>query len=145
MLFNEVRHLANIERKLASDILSVSGLSPSKLGLRFDRVVVGVLADLRSFVETATPGGRSVLVTISAPIRLPARTVNDLKPKIVALLAAGVPQADSSATLHGNSVRMRLLQHSVNAPMRLIGFVHNPASAPEQLLDLAEQWLRAQI
>jgi len=135
--------LANIEKQLALDILKAAGLSPSKLGLRFDRVVVSVLADLRSFVEAA-PGNLSVLVTISAPIRLPAATVSDLKTRIATLLAAGVPPADSSVILHGNRVLMRPLQQSANAPTRLVGFVHNPASSPKQLLDLAEQWLRAQ-
>jgi hypothetical protein len=137
--------LANIEKELAFDILRAGGLSPSQLGLRFDRVVVRVLADLRSFVEAAAPGSLSVLVTIAAPIRLPATTVNDLKAEITALLATGLPRADSSAVLHGNRIRIRLLEQSANAPTRLIGFVHNRDPAPEQLLDLAEQWLRARI
>jgi len=137
--------LANTEKKRALDILSASGLSPSKLGLRFDRVVVGVLADLRSFSEAAAPGNLAVLLTISAPIRLPARTVKDLKTKITALLAVGIPQADSSAIVHGNRVRIRFREQPPSAPGRFIGFVHNPGSAPELLLDLAEQWLKAQI
>jgi hypothetical protein len=135
--------LANIEKDLALAILREAGLSPSKPGLRFDRVVVGVLAELRSFVEAATPGGRAILVTLSAPVRLPARTVEDLKAGITALVAAGTRRADSSAIVHGNSVRLRLLEISAKAPTRLIGFVHHPRSAPEPLLDLAEQWLRA--
>jgi hypothetical protein len=135
--------LANIEKDLALDILREGGLSPSTLGLRFDRVVVWVLADLRSFVEAAMPGSLSVLVTMSAPVRLPAKTVSDVKARITALVAAGLPRADSSAIVHGNSVRLRLLEHPAQAPMRLIGFVHHPRAAPETLLDLAEQWLRA--
>jgi hypothetical protein len=137
--------LANPEKELALKILYAGGTSPAKLGLRFDRVVLAVLAELRSFVEAATPETLAVLVTISAPIRLPAKTVSDLKTNITARLAAGTRQPDSSAILHGNSVRIRLLEHSTKAPIRLIGFVHNPDSAPERLLDLAEDWLRAQI
>ena len=137
--------MAIAEKELALKILRAGGTSPSKLGLRFDRVVIGVLGDLRSFVEVATPETLSVIVTISAPIRLPAKTVSDLKTNITARLAAGTRQPVSSAILHGNSVRIRLLEHSTKAPIRLIGFVHNPDSAPERLLDLAEHWLNGQI
>jgi hypothetical protein len=138
--------LAIAEKELALKILRAGGTSPAKLGLRFDRVVIAVLGDLRSFVEVATPETLSVIVTISAPIRLPAKTVSDLKTNITARLAAGSRKPDSSsATLHGNSVHIRLLERSTNAPARFIGFVHNPDSAPERLLDLAEHWLRAQI
>jgi hypothetical protein len=87
----------------------------------------------------------SVVVTISAPIRLPTTTVNELKTQITALLAAGIPRADNCALLHGNTVRMTLIEQSSNTPMRFIGFVHNPDSAPGQLLDLAEQWLHTKI
>jgi hypothetical protein len=137
--------LAVAEKELALKILRAGGTSPAKLGLRFDRVVIGVLGDLRSFVEVATPETLSVLVTISAPIRLPAKTVSDLKTNITARLAAGSRQADSSIILHGNSIRIRLLERSAKVRTRLIGFVHNPGTAAERLLDLAEDWLRAQI
>jgi len=136
--------LANIEREIADAILRANGSSASRLGLRFDRVVVRVLGDLRSFAETAAPDGVTILVTISAPIRLPAKTVSDLKREIGALLTAGAPRGDRSATVQGNDVRVRLVERSPSAAPKLIGFVHNPDSAPKPLLDLAEQWLRAQ-
>jgi len=137
--------LAVAEKDLALKILRAGGTSPAKLGLRFDRVVLAVLAELRSFVEGTTPETLAVLVTISAPIRLPAKTVRDLKTMITARLVAGSRKPDSSATLHGNSVRIRLLEGSAKMPTRLIGFVHNPDTAAERLLDLAEEWLRKQI
>jgi hypothetical protein len=136
--------LANIEKEIADEILRASGLSASKLGLRFDRVVVRVLGDLRYFAEAATPHGVTILVTITAPIRLPAKTVNDLRREISALLSAGTSHEDQSATFQSNGVRMRLVEHSSERAPKLIGFVHNPDSAPKPLLDLAAHWLRAQ-
>jgi hypothetical protein len=136
--------LANTEREIADKTLSGSGLSAARLGLRFDRVVVRVLGELRSFAEGATPGGVTILVTISAPIRLPAKTVEDLKREIGALQSVGAPHADHSAMVQGNHVRMRTVRQSSRPALALIGFVHNPTSAPELLLDLAEQWLHAQ-
>ena len=136
--------MANSEKAIADDILRANGLGASKLWLRFDPVGGRILGDLRSFVETAAPKGVTVLVTLSAPIRSPAKTVDDLKREISALLSAGGRRGDQSATVHGNNVRMRLLEHSSSRTPKLIGFVHNPDSAPKPLLDLAEQWLRAQ-
>jgi len=136
--------LANIEKDIADEILRAGGSSASRLGLRFDKVVVRVLGDLRSFADTAAPRDVTVLVTLTAPIRLPGKTADDLKRDISALLAAGTRRGDRSATVHGNNVRMRLVEHSSGRARKLIGFVHNPDSAPELLLDLAEQWLRAQ-
>ncbi len=134
--------LANFEKDLAQDILKGKRLSAAQLGLRFDKVVVDVLADLRSFVEAAAAGDDLCFaVTISAPVRRRAATVDDLKTKMVSLLSKGVPQADIDAVSHGNKVRLRLMKHSKSTPTRLIGFVHNPESASEPLLDLAEQWL----
>jgi len=134
--------LVNIERDIADEILSASGLNPSRFGLRFDRVVVGVLGNLRAFADAAAPGGVTLIVTISAPIRLPAKTVSDLKREITALLSANAPRGDRDANPHGNNVRMRLVEHSTSQTLSLIGFVHNANSPPTPLFDLAEQWLR---
>lgn len=138
----EPGRLANAEKEMTDQILGGSGLSAAKLGLRFDRVVVRVLRDLRSFAEAAAPSGVTVLVTISAPIRSPAKTVEELKRAIGALQSSS--HADHGATLQGNQVRLRLVRPSWRQAPALIGFVHNPTSEPRRLLDLAEQWLRAQ-
>jgi len=135
--------LANVEKEIAGEILKANDLSAARLGLRFDRVVGRVLGDLRSFAGGAAPADRTVLVTISAPIRLPAKTVEALRVEIRALLSAGRVGEDRSATVHGNQVRLRLVQPAPGRGLRLIGFVHNPDWEPKLLLDLAEQWLRA--
>lgn len=135
--------MGNIEKDIAERILSASGLRAAALGLRFDRVVVRVLGDLRAFAEARTPAGAAVVVSITAPIRLPARTVEDIEDAIASLLVAGGRQGDLSASFRGNGVRLRLVEQAGDGAPRLIGFVHNPGSSAEALLDLAEHWLRA--
>jgi hypothetical protein len=135
--------LANVEKEIAGEILKASGLSAAKLGLRFDRVVGRVLGDLRAFAGGPAPTDRTVLVTVSAPIRLPAKTVEALRVEIRALLSAGRLGEDRRAAVLGNEVRLRLVETAPGRSLRLIGFVHNPDSEPKLLLDLAEQWLRA--
>jgi len=132
---------------IADKILKANGVRASGLGLRFDRVALSLLADLRSFAETAAPEGVIVLAAITAPIRMRAKTANELKRDIAGLLgggllAAGVPREDRCAVVHGNAVRLRLL--AVSSGPKFIGFVHNPDSPSTRLLDLAEQWLRGQ-
>jgi hypothetical protein len=134
--------LANREKEIAVEILRASGLGPSGFGLRLDRVVVGVLGDLRAFADAAAPADVTVLVTLSAPIRLPAKTVVDLKREIVALLAEAAPRADRAANHHGNDVRVRLVETSASRTLSLVGFVHNADSPAAPLLDIAEHWLR---
>jgi hypothetical protein len=134
--------VANVEKAIAEAVLAASGLSASKLGLRFDRVVGRVLGDLRTFADDAAPEGVTVVVTIAAPIRTPAKTIEALRRTIDALLSADAPSGDRSAGVHGNDVRIRLVRREMNRGLKLIGFVHNPGSATDQLLDLAERWVR---
>ena len=94
-----------MDRGIAEEIARAGGTSVSKLGLRFDRVVVRILDDLSRFTERAAPANRCVLVTISAPIRLPARTERVLEQEIDALLAgpwrARTKPRTSTATRYG--------------------------------------------
>ena len=132
--------MANVEREIADEILSASRQSASKLGLRFDRVAVRVLSNLRAFAEATAPVGLTLIVTISAPIRLSAKTVTDLKPKISLLLSEALVR-DHAASIHGNEVHMKLIENSSNRSDHFIGFVHNGDSEPALLMNMAEQWV----
>jgi hypothetical protein len=104
---------------------------------------VRVLGDLRSFAEGVVPDGLSVILTLSAPIRLPAKTADRLEEEITALVAAGAPFEERSARSHGNDVRVRLAKTRSGRAGRLIGFVHNPQAGTQLMLDAAERWLGA--
>ena len=119
---------------MADAVLAGSGSSASQLGLRFDRVVVRVLGDLRAFADGSVPEGSAVVVTISAPLRLPAKTVDAIK----ALLSPG---GDHSDLVHGNQVSLRWVRTAAGQRPKLVGFVHNPSTNSGELLDLAERWL----
>jgi hypothetical protein len=133
--------VANPEKDIAEEVLDGSGLSPSRLGLRFDRVVVRVLGELRAFAEADAPEGVGVIVTISAPIRLPAKTAEVLQQTMSGLIATDLLADDRSDVVHGNEVRLRLVRHSANGRPKLVGFVHSPGADVGRLLDLAERWL----
>ena len=136
--------MSNVEKEIAEEVLRRTGLSPSRLGLRFDRVVGAVLGRLRAYAETAVPEPLSILVTISAPIHTPGRTSDALMQQIEDIVSSGVQGEERSAEIHGNRVRIRLVRRAPGKTPSLIGFVHNPDVAPGELLEQAEQWLGAE-
>ena len=134
--------MADIDRDIAEQILCANGLRASGLGLRFDRVALSLLASLRAFVDETAPDGVTVLAAVTAPVRLAAKTRDVLKQDIGELVAANAPTEDRCGVVHGNGARLRRVEASPGPSF--IGFVHNPGTPPERLLDLAEQWLRGQ-
>jgi hypothetical protein len=134
--------VANPAKEMAEAVLAGSGLSASKLGLRFDRVVVRVLGDLRAFADVAVPEGLAIALTLSAPIRLPAKTAEALREKIAALLSSEERPGDQGTEVQGNQVSLRLVQRPASRRPKLVGLVHNPSTNAVELLDLAERWLR---
>src|ERR1700716_4047093 len=79
--------------------------SAAKPRLRFDRVATRIIERLRATLGETVPDGMTVLLTISAPIRLPSKTAASLEDKIQTLLGRGSPGRDEKGTIHGNGVR----------------------------------------
>lgn len=131
------------ERLIAEAVVGASGFTVSRLGLRFDRVVVRVLGRLRLFVDAEAPEGLTVVLTLTAPIRVPGKTVAALRGEIAALAQAGGVESERSVELHGNQAKLRIVKHVTKRSHRLLGFVRNADVDAAQLLDLAELWLRS--
>jgi len=113
----------------------------TKPRLRFDRVALGLVDRLRSALCRSVPDGRTAIVTITAPIRLPSRTAIAMEEKIRKLLATRAAPARLTGTIHGNEIQVHLLKGGTGRTARLIGFVHNPDSDPTILIDLARSLL----
>ena len=109
--------------------------------LRFDRVALRLVDDLRTALCRSLPDGQTVLVTITAPIRLPARTAAAIEEKIRKLVATRAAPARLTDTIHGNGIQVHLLKGGTGRTARLIGFVHNPDSDPGILVDVARALL----
>ncbi len=131
------------EKDIAAQALGQAGALSPQCGLRFDRVVERLLSQLRAFADLHAPSGETLLVCVTAPLRQPARIIEELKTRIIALLGSeGADEARFVCT-HGNGVRLRRIRHGDPTAAKLIGFVHNSSAAPEDLLDQAEGRLRA--
>jgi hypothetical protein len=83
----------------------------------------------------------TVLLTITAPIRLPSKTAAALEDKIQTLLRRGSPGRDDKDTIHGNRVQIRLLRDESERAPKMIGFVHNSDSDPLLLLNMTRELL----
>jgi len=113
----------------------------AKPRLRFDKVVIGLMEHLQVTLGKAVPDRTTVLLTVTAPIRLPSKTAVALKAKIQILLDRRSPPRDAKGTIHGNRVRIRLLRHEAERAPKMIGFVHNPDSDWLLLLDMTRDLL----
>jgi hypothetical protein len=129
----------SMDRQMAEDMARRAGTSVSRLGLRFDRVVLRILSELSEHCDRVVPDDARVLVTISAPIRLPARTADELKQRIESLVLEGAPR-EQVTNLHENTVCVRLVRAAPRSQPRLLGLVHNPGMEPRALLELAERY-----
>src|SRR5580704_18010030 len=75
--------------------------------LRFDRVAVGLVKRLQASLSKSVPEDKTVVVTVTAPIRQDSKTGAALEAKIQELLTAG--QTRLEATIHGNRIQVRIL------------------------------------
>jgi hypothetical protein len=108
--------------------------------LRFDRVATRLIDGLRAGLGTAAPEGMTLLVTVTAPIRLPAKTTAAIEDKIRRSLGR-LPGCIESGTMHGNGVQIHLLRGASPTPPRLVGFVHNPDADPLVLVAMTRELL----
>src|SRR6266478_1685654 len=74
--------------------------------LRFDKVATRLIERLQATFGETVPDGMTVVLTITAPIRLPAKTAVALEGRIHTLLARRSPGRDEIATMNGNRVQI---------------------------------------
>jgi hypothetical protein len=113
----------------------------TKPRLRFDKVALRLVRALQAALRESVPDGRTVMLTITAPIRLPAKTAAALEDKIRIYLARRSVPVAFKDTIHGNQIRVRLVKGGAKRTSKVIGFVHNSDSRPDVLLDMAHSLL----
>lgn len=114
----------------------------TKPRLRFDRVARRLVTRLQDALRDSVPDGTTVILTITAPIRLPSKTAETLEDNIRACLARQSTQVQCKDTIHGNQIRIRLVKSSSRQISKVIGLVHNPDSDPDMLLHMTQSLLQ---
>jgi hypothetical protein len=133
--------LAIGQKRIAMEITTMEhriagAAGTAKPRLRFDRVALRLIEHLQVTVRDAVPHDRTVVVTVTAPIRLSAKTAAVLEVKIAHGLAHRPAALNIKETIHGNETRARLLKVGLSGASRLIGFVHNPETDADVLFDM---------
>lgn len=131
-----------IDKNIAEKIAKENKTTIKKLGLRFDKVVVRLLSDLRASIGSNIPEGTAVLYTITAPIKLPTKMELGLSQQIRDVLNSAVRNTDHQSTIFQNQICIRIINVPTNQTENFAGFVHNPECNSKQLLDFAARWLR---
>lgn len=135
-------------KRIAVEVTEIKQRSAERDGLtkprlRFDRVVLSTIGRLQAALGGSVPEGQAVIVTITAPIKLAAKTAAALEGMIGVRLARRSARVEVKETIHGNQVRVRLLKGVPRGTSKVIGFVHNPDSDSEILLRLTQSLLEA--
>ncbi len=107
----------------------------TKPRLRFDRVALRLVRRLHDALHEAVPDGKTMVLTITAPIQMPSKTAAVLEDKIRTCLASR-SVLEANDTIHGNEIKVRLVENGARRASKVIGFVHNPESDPDVLLDM---------
>lgn len=81
----------------------------AKLGLRFDKVALAFIDDMRRAADRV-PRGQILIVTLTAPIRQPAKTRAAVLEHIHEALAAAPADLRIDETINENGVCVRLVR-----------------------------------
>jgi len=98
--------------------------------LREDKVAQRVLRDISSALHAYVPDGKSIILTLGAPITLPNRLVVALTSLLLVYLKSGAEDVDEKKTLLGNRVRFRMTSTDAKWASKVIGFVFSGDPAP---------------
>jgi hypothetical protein len=115
-------------RRIAVDIAVVV---PRRLGrnrmakprLRDDAVARRVLRDIETALRQHVPTGKTVILSLGAPIKEPKRLVVVLTEMLLTALAGGIGDIEGKKTILGNRVQFRILGDNLQWKSRMIGFV----------------------
>ena len=124
-----------------AQVPSRSKVTPPRL--RFDRVVLRVFERLRTALRGELPSGVTVVVTITAPIRVPGKTITATEERIRALLGKRATRGRLTETIHGNEVRIHVIRGRKTPTSALVGFVHNRDADTAVLFDLTQALLKS--
>lgn len=110
--------------------------------LRFDKVALRLISRLQGALSPRVPDGKVVILTVTAPIRLPAKTAAELERHISECLRRGAMNVEINDTICANQTRVRFVKGAARPASKVIVFVHNPDIDPRGLFDLTSALLK---
>jgi hypothetical protein len=103
--------------------------------LREDKVAQRVLRALEDALRAHVPDGKTIVLTLGAPIKVPRQLIAALTDTLLAYLASGAEELDVKKVILDNRVRFRVVNDSGKWNAKVIGFVFTGDPAPGILAD----------
>lgn len=113
----------------------------SKPRLRLDRVALEFVSRVRAALQGRVADDRTIVVTITAPIRLASKTAAALAGRILSRIPGRATAGRSMHRIHGNRIQIWILQGGTSMTSKLVGFVHNPDADPRILVEVTRALL----
>lgn len=113
----------------------------TKPALCVDKVVTRVTERLQAAAAGCVPNGVTVVVTLTAPIKVASQTVAAIEDTLMALVEHSADEPSASLTGLGNKIQMQFVTHGLKGAPKLITFAHNPATKPALLVNLTREML----
>lgn len=130
-------HLRIKDKQIAVAIVSTRRGVEEKPHLRFDKVALRFVRDLQGALQNAVPDGKTLILTITAPIRMASKTAGAFESQMKDRLVRGRAYLMLAETMQGNQMRARLVKGAKGAS-RVLGFVHNPNIDGKVLIEMAQ-------
>ena len=106
-------------------------------GLRFDRVAQEFIARLQKAIGDLVPADRTLVLTVTAPIRQDSKTRVEFEQAIRGFLARPGSGKGIAMSLYTNRVEARLIGRQAQNAARVVGYVHNKDVKPALLFEAA--------
>jgi hypothetical protein len=125
-------------RKIALDVLVMAQQRPrrkrvAKARLREDKTALRVLRNIEGALRPCVPDGKTIILTLGAPIKVPKQVVGALTDVLLAYLERGAEEVEEKKAILGNRVRFRVLNHDSRWNAKVIGFVFSGDPEPGML------------
>ena len=130
-----------VEKLIAKEIAEANGLNLTELGLRFDKVVARLFGKIKTAIKQEVPKEKTVIITVTAPIKHPAKTGEEIIIRIKHILKSENKLPDTVLTIFQNQVLVKIVALPSKKTVEVIGLVHNPEIEPEYLIELTCNWL----
>jgi hypothetical protein len=102
----------------------------SAVRLREDVVARRVLRDIEAALRSHVPNGKSIILTLGAPIKVPKKLIAALTKLLRDAIQRGDDEREESKTVLGNRIRFRVLNQNLKWNAKVIGFVFSGDPKP---------------
>lgn len=133
-------------RRIGVEIAVLAPSGPARKGaaiprLRYDRVALRFLRDIRAGLRPVLLDGETALVAIRAPILQSGKTAAALVERVRSRRVSQSRTTEIGVGAFGNRITVRVVRDARGGASEVIGFVHSAGASPAPILNAAQSLL----